>query len=898
MRPQISLDGAWQFQIDPHNTLTRDQITTWRTIQVPGPWQAQFDDLRLTAGVGWYRRLADVPSAWAGRAVFLCFGAVDYYAEVWVNNQRAGDHEGGYLPFELDVSALLRYGAANEIVVRVLDPGGGLDAFGMGGWEELFPQFPSDEIPRGKQSWYGPVGGIWQPAWLEARAPFFIHEVHVTPDGLSGRVSVRVRLGGQLEAAQLRLNCLTPEGRPVAGAGANLRPGQREAELQFVIGHPAIWDLDSPSLYTLNAELVVGNEVVDRQTVAFGLRTFEARDGRLWLNGRPFYMRGALDQDYYPHGIYTPPSLDYLRAQFRQAKAMGLNLLRCHIKVPDPRYVQAADEVGLLLWIDVPSWGRLTEAAGRRARETFAGMVARDWNHPSIVMWALVNENWGTDLPGSEADRRWLLDTFAWARTVDPHRVIVDNSACIPNFHMRTDVDDYHFYAAMPDSMDLWQEFVTSFAGRADFTFSPHGDGIRTGKEPLVVSEFGNWGLPDLAKLKEAYGGHEPWWFVTGGERGVVLPQGAEQRFRELGLDAVFGDWSGLAEAAQWAQYRALKHEIEVMRAEPALSGYVITEFTDLHWECNGLMDMARHPRVFAERLATINADTVIVPRWEQLAYWSGTPVTMEVRVSHYGRAPLRGATLRWALTGTNLGGVFDSIDVEPGEVASVGTLDLKAPAVDEPTRAVLQFWLALAAGDAAAYNEQPLVVFPLAAQQAVEPLVVWADDPALVAWLAAYGYRPGDASALRVVTRLDADTRRHLESGGRALLLATEAGPVPGLDGVEVAGREHTPWAGNWASSFGWVRPGLTRLAAGPLIDFAWRGAIARHVITGAPPEEALAGVFVGWVHQPAAFAVRTRLGQGALTIATFPVLPPDGSPARTVLLHDLIQAAAADRL
>src|SRR5690606_14180849 len=157
-------------------------------------------------------------------------------------------------------------------------------------------------------------------------------------------------------------------------------------------------------------------------------------------------MRGALDQDYYPEGIYTPPSLGFLRAQMRQAKAMGLNCLRCHIKAPDPRYLQAADEVGLLVWVDVPNWSRLSEAAARRARATFAGMVARDWNHPSLVMWSLVNEGWCTDLPGSEADRRWLLDTFAWAKQVDPHRVIVDNSACIPNFHLQTDVDDYHFY--------------------------------------------------------------------------------------------------------------------------------------------------------------------------------------------------------------------------------------------------------------------------------------------------------------------------------------------------------------------------------------------------------------------------------------------------------------------
>ena len=893
MRPQISLDGPWQFQFDPQNTLPLDQISAWRTIQVPGPWQAQFDDLRLAAGVGWYRRAVDVPADWAGRAVFLCFGAVDYYAEVWVNGQRVGDHEGGYLPFAFDVSRLLHFGGANEIVVRVLDPGGGLASFGMDGWEELFPQFPSDEIPRGKQSWYGPVGGIWQPVYLEARAPHFIRQLHVTPDGLSGRVSVEAWLSGGQAAAQLRLACLAPDGSAVAEARADLSPGQAQATLTFAIDDPALWHPDTPHLYTLHADLVQGDQVIDRQTATFGIRTFEARDGRLWLNGRVFYMRGVLDQDYYPEGIYTPPSLDYLRAQFQQAKAMGLNLLRCHIKVPDPRYLQAADEVGLLLWVDVPSWGRLTEAAGRRARETFAGMVARDWNHPSLVMWALVNEDWGTDLPGSEADRRWLLETYAWARRVDPHRVIVDNSPCIPNFHLQTDVDDYHFYAAMPDSIDLWQDFVTHFASRAPFTFSPNGDAVRTNQEPLVVSEFGNWGLPDLDTLKSAYDGKEPWWFATGGD-GVVRPAGAEARFREAGLESVFGDWSSMAVATQWAQYRALKHEIEVMRAEPAIQGYVITEFTDLHWECNGLLDMARNPRVFAALMPALNADTFIVPRWERLAYWAGEPVAVDVLVSHYGANPLRGATLRWSLEGADLSGAFGPLDLEPGMVGPGGRVAFVAPPVQTQARAALRFWLEGAAGEVIARNELSMAVFPTAAQRAFAPLAAWAGDPVLGAWLEARGYTPGADGGLQVVARLDDDALRYVERGGRALLCTTEAGPVPGLSGVEVAARENTLWAGNWAGGFGWLQPGVTRLAAGPLIDFAWRGAIARHVITGAPAEDTLAGYFVGWVHRAAAFLVRVRLGQGVLTLTTFPVLPPDDTPARTVLLHDLIRAAS----
>jgi beta-galactosidase/beta-glucuronidase len=888
LRPSISLDGSWQFQIDPAGTYALDQITAWRTITVPGPWQARFDDLRLTAGVGWYRRTVDVPADWSGRAVFLCFGAVDYYAEVWVNGRCAGDHEGGYLPFEFDVSALLHYGAANEIVVRVVDPGPDEG--------DRFPAFPFAEIPNGKQRWYGPLGGIWQSVSLEARSLRYVRQVHVTPQGLDGSVTVAVELAGEGSGGHVRLDFHTPQGEPVIYAERDIPAGENTARFAFSIPQPALWSPESPALYTLIVTLQQGRSTVDRQAVRFGLRTIEVRDGRLWLNGRLLYLRVALDQYYYPEGICTPPSLDFLKEQVRAAKAMGLNCLRCHIKIADPRYLQAADEEGILVWAEVPSWWTLTDAAGRRARETFAGMVARDWNHPSVVIWTLVNENWGTNLPGSSRDRAWLAETYAWARTVDPTRLIVDNSACLGNFHVHSDLDDFHFYAAMPENMDLWQDFVTNFARRPDWTYSPHGDAVRTGQEPLIVSEFGNWGLPDLAKLRAAYDG-DPWWFDTGAEwnPGVVLPRGAEERFTAAGLDRVFGDWFALAQAAQWAEYRALKHEIEVMRAEPSICGYVITEWTDAHWECNGLQDMARHPRVFADRMPAFNADTVIVPRWDRLVYWSGETVTLPLCVSHWGSDAIDAATLHWSLDKMGIGGVLAVKGLLPGTVIQAGSPEFTAPPVAGAVCASLSLQLELHDGQIVAQNTLPITLLPAAFQNALERLPVWANDAALADWLCGHGYTLDRERGLWVVSHLDEEALRHVQDGGRALLIATEPGVLPGLPGVTVQAREHTPWDGNWASSFAWAGPGLTRLPGGPLLDFAWRGAFPKHVITGIPAENWVAGLFVGWVHMAAALAARLPLESGMLTVATFPVLPPGDSPVRTLLLHDLIRAAFA---
>ncbi|MBA2313126.1 MAG: transcriptional regulator [Actinobacteria bacterium] len=195
------------------------------------------------------------------------------------------------------------------------------------------------------------------------------------------------------------------------------------------------------------------------------------------MNGQPIYLRGALDQDYYHSTIYTPPSGDLLREQVLRAKELGLNCLRCHIKVPDPRYLQWADRLGILVWAELPNWKTLTEDARRRGRETMAGLIRRDFNHPSVVIWTIINEGWGMDLPGGEQHRRWLAETFHWVKDIDPTRLVVDNSACSPNFHIESDLNDFHLYRAIPDQVSEWREWTASWVGAPESTYSSKLEG-------------------------------------------------------------------------------------------------------------------------------------------------------------------------------------------------------------------------------------------------------------------------------------------------------------------------------------------------------------------------------------------------------------------------------------
>ncbi len=200
MRHTLSLAGTWEFQLDPDGYLTPDTLAPDREIAVPLPWQAAFPELARYGGYAWYRRHIQLDSAWRTGAVWLHFGAVDYWCEVYVNGRRAGGHEGGYTPFDVPVAHLVRDGD-NEIVVRVYD----VPQTGM--TEPRWPAFPAEpaspgppfdpnNIPHGKQEWYINVGGIWQDVTLTATTAAYIDHVRVTTDIGTGAVRIDGELAG------------------------------------------------------------------------------------------------------------------------------------------------------------------------------------------------------------------------------------------------------------------------------------------------------------------------------------------------------------------------------------------------------------------------------------------------------------------------------------------------------------------------------------------------------------------------------------------------------------------------------------------------------------------------------------------------------------------------------
>ncbi|HET9493669.1 MAG TPA: glycoside hydrolase family 2 TIM barrel-domain containing protein [Chloroflexia bacterium] len=960
MRRTIALSGTWGFQLDPDGTLGVDTLAPDREITVPLPWQAAFPELQEYSGYAWYRRTFDLERDRLEGEALLRFGAVDYWCQVFVNGALAGEHEGGYTEFTLPVAAMLREGR-NEVAVRVFDAA--QSAITIPRWRRYDngaaadgPPFDPEDVPHGKQEWYVNVGGIWQDVTLTAVPRTYLSLVHVTPNIATGEAAVRFEVAG---AGAESVHVAISDGDTTVEQ--TVARGQTEAVVR--VENARLWSLEDPHLYTATVTVrgAVGAE--DSLSVRFGFREVSTRDGKLLLNGEPIYLLSALDQDMYADTIYTVPSEEYLRDQFAKAKALGLNNLRCHIKPPDPLYLDLADEMGLLVWAEIPSWRtfyikgtmheqqlHLGEPIRRRVERTLEEMVRRDFNHPSLVIWTIVNEDWGTTLPLSALDREWVLGMYDRCKALDPTRLVVDNSACPhpwgPNIHVKSDLDDFHVYANIPDQARKFEHTIEEFGLRPLWTYSGHGDSVRTGHEPLVLSEFGNWGLPSARKLREPHGGADPAWFTLGpwwnsweGEGG--WPAGAEERFRRLGLDDIWGDYERFAEATQWHQFHALKYEIEAMRRQPGIAGYVITELSDIYWESNGLLDFDRNPKVFHDVFSQINTPDVVVPRAAAYAFWDDERARARVHAAHYGQADWSGARLRWSV-GDGERGEAEMPQVPRGTVAALGFAAWKLPAVEraaevqvqlavqgdggnELARNTLDLLVVPAAHRVAAYTDPVAVVTRGAAQQdgSITPLdrppegldSVVQDDlsgqdrggdaagqMSLQGTLRGMGYHtvshvaPGTRVA--VASRATDDLLKWVRAGGRLLYMGDSPSPFFWVQNRGGA------YSGSWLTSFSWLRPGIhRRLPVSNPLGMPFMRVMPTSTILGLPVDDRavqadfLSGMVSGWVGHPAVHTVRFRYGKGVVLMTTFRLAGWLGTdPVATAMFHDLLDHLASD--
>ena len=565
LRPNlyILLDGDWQFALDTNDQGLREQWYLGHTYDRTAQWPGSVEDhlqqaherVQATSWhdkvVVWYEREFVLPErdpndTGAACSMFqLTFGACGHETQVWLNGRRLrtieGEetHYGEYTSFSYELGDhLLR--PTNRLTVRIADT---MDA----------------DIPRGKQeSLVYKRGGIWyqthtggvRSIWLEVvernRLRSRVGVVSIIDDNLirfnlttrihdPGSYTIRLQV---FERGTVGVdNPLVTEDFPV-----RLEVGQKNQRVVLELPDAKLWSPQDPHLYRLVAQLIDDQGYISQIEAHFGLRKIEARGCFVYLNGKPVYLDGIL----YQPGTAT---FEEIKRHFYAMQQLGCNLVRVHIAGIDPRIYNLADELGLLLWVEVPSPHRPSALSRQNHRAELHRMLALIETHPSVVIWSLYNEDWGAeDIATNPETQQYIVETYHDMLINHPQFLVVDNDGwkhISLEGRLKSDLLTAHLYT--PD-LNHWRDQLDRLVrgdneGVAAFPMVVGDPFFYRKQVPLVVSEWGGFGFAN-------YGG----------------PTNSDDRTERI---------------------RQFKQEL---RARP-IAGDVYTQATNIEDERNGLID-------------------------------------------------------------------------------------------------------------------------------------------------------------------------------------------------------------------------------------------------------------------------------------------------------------------
>jgi beta-galactosidase/beta-glucuronidase len=605
--------GGWSICFDPHD---EGRAAGWhasegfdRAVTVPFPPESADSGIGDTGyhPVVWYQRMLGTDDLVGGTGddrLLLHFGAVDYRAEVWLDGQLLGRHEGGHTPFEFDVTDVLRGSGASgrhSLVVRVEDD-------------------PLDVAqPRGKQDWqrephsiwYHRSTGIWQPVWLEWVPRIAVRSLAWLPDVPAGAVELALELSRRPAAPVTVAVDLWFEDELLASVSLSAS----EPRLTTTITLPRqvngqhyeqlLWSPEQPRLIDAVVTVVAGaggagagasgegaapggggdaspggagaaahplaTPTRDVVHSYLGLRSAAVEGGAFLLNDRPYYLRSVLSQGFWPSSHLAAPTPDALREEVEVIKSLGFNAARVHQKIEDPRFLYWADRLGLALWAEMPSAYEFSPTAIERVTREWTEVVRRDVSHPSIVTWVPLNESWGVQhIAHSPAVRAYASALADLTRALDPSRPVISNDGWE---HLDSDILSVHDYEASGEVVaaryrdDAAVSRLLSGLGpagrRMRLTATP-----RQG-EPVMLTEFGG--------VKYAVDSSAP------------------------------GDAWGYSTASSAEDFDArLTALLSAVRASSVLAGFCYTQLTDTGQEVNGLLTADRRPKLPVERLRAI----------------------------------------------------------------------------------------------------------------------------------------------------------------------------------------------------------------------------------------------------------------------------------------------------
>jgi len=433
----MSLDGIWQLALDPRN---EGREGKWfaaprpdaRTAPVPGIIQEVYPGYH--GAVWYYREFTPTALPWADGRYLLRFEAADYYAEAWVNGQRVGSHEGGETPFELDATGSVRPGLANLLAVRVVNPTNeGIDDMKLAETARRCKVIPFNAGAAFNS------GGLAAPVSLRVAPAARLDDLHLVPRVIDGVGHVRAELtiqhvGARPVAAMLEVALAPAASGNTLTTGrveATLQPGVNTVTVDLTLTQPRLWQVNDPVLYRATARLTVGASA-DERSARFGFRDFRLERGCFRLNGKRIYLRSTHTCNHYPVGLQLPRDPDLTRRDLLNLKAMGFNMVRFIWGAATPEQLDYCDEIGLMVYQEshASMWLMPSAHLERRFDAAVSELIKRDRQHPSVVIWGLLNE-----APDAPAFRHGLT-MLPLVHRLDDTRMVFLNSGRYDNAGM------------------------------------------------------------------------------------------------------------------------------------------------------------------------------------------------------------------------------------------------------------------------------------------------------------------------------------------------------------------------------------------------------------------------------------------------------------------------------
>lgn len=563
----LNLNGEWNFKFDDQN---EGLIEKWylettydQKIIVPYTYQCEMSSVNIQAvhDVIWYQRSFDIPKEMQGKTILLNFGAVDYKADIWINGFHIKTHEGGHVPFSMDITTELKE-TDNKLVVRAKDYSYDL------------------ELPRGKQYWlrksegifYTGTTGIWQTVWIEAVEESFITKIWLTPDIDKKTIRLEYEINTRESELDMEVEIILKDYLLVKDTISVINGrGKREffldqgIQLTWQFYEMWTWTPENPVLFDMNLTLKNEGQILDKIKTYFGMRKISIVDGKFMLNNRPYYQKMLLDQGYWEPSLLTAPTDEDFITDIQLAKEMGFNGVRKHQKIEDPRYLYHADRMGFLVWGEMAGAYVYSRNYVGKLTDEWMKMIERDYNHPCIVAWTPLNESWGVDgIMHNKDEQAHAVAMYYLTKSLDQTRPVISNDGWD---HAKTDLLTIHDYEFQKEVLlqrykSLESILATKHCGRGMFA-----EGWEYEGQPIMVTEFG-------------------------------------------GISYQKGKWEGWGYSAATSDDDFLiryYNVISAMLESPIIQGFVYTQIADVEQEINGLLTYARKPKVDLSLIRQIN---------------------------------------------------------------------------------------------------------------------------------------------------------------------------------------------------------------------------------------------------------------------------------------------------